>query len=58
LHDDSKEVLVGTTLDTKLNENTAGVQGDEAEQEIEGKFVAQAEGNETLIGTEPEIELS
>jgi hypothetical protein len=54
--DDGDEILIGTTLDTELNENIAEVQGNEAE--IKGQFVAQAEGNEILIGTEPEIELS
>jgi hypothetical protein len=50
------EILIGTTLNTELNENIAEVQRNEAG--IEGQFVAQAEGNEILIGTQPEIELS
>jgi hypothetical protein len=66
--DDGNEVLFDTTANTELNasstraqrelnKNIAGVQGNKDEEEMED-FVARAEGDEILIGTQPEIELS
>jgi predicted phosphodiesterase len=59
--EDGNEVLIDNTTNTELNaelnKNIAGVEGNEDEEEMED-FVARAEGDEILIGTEPEVELS